>query len=159
MTEDNIVCSTMIGNLFEIRVTKFGEEGSNTIHFMTSIYTPEGHYVGDPKFAIPLIMQKGIKPELIPDEFCQQIEDKPTRCCSIGFCEKEQKWYGWSHRSMYGFGIGDEVKEGDATSSSGLTDECLAQHPEWYLSLPVGFKAKTLEDAKRMAIAFADSVS
>lgn len=30
--------------------------------------------------------------------------------CSIGFSEKEQKWYGWSHRRYYGFGIGYEVK-------------------------------------------------
>lgn len=31
----------------------------------------------------------------------------------IGFSEKEQKWYGWSHRGFYGFGIGSEVKRGD----------------------------------------------
>ena len=23
------------------------------------------------------------------------------------------KWYGWSHRAVYGFGIGDKIKEGD----------------------------------------------
>ena len=24
----------------------------------------------------------------------------------IGFSEKEQKWYGWSHRAFYGFKVG-----------------------------------------------------
>lgn len=30
---------------------------------------------------------------------------------SIGFSEKEQKWYGWSHRAVAGFGIGDKIFE------------------------------------------------
>ena len=34
-----------------------------------------------------------------------------TAC--YGFSEKEQKWYGWSHRAIYGFEIGSEVKKGD----------------------------------------------
>ena len=62
---------------------------------------------------------------------------------NVGFSEKEKKWYGWSHRAIFGFGIGSEVKEGDCC--------------EGYL--PIGFKAKTLEDAKKMAEAFAESVS
>lgn len=32
---------------------------------------------------------------------------------NIGFNPKENKWYGWSHRALYGFGIGSEVKRGD----------------------------------------------
>lgn len=112
-------------------------------------YTPEGLYIGSPKDAEYLIDKKGIKPELA----------KPTnKVCSIGFCEKEQKWYGWSHRAIYGFGIGDIVSDGDCINSSGWTDDYLEEHPEEDLSLPIGFEAKTLEDAKRMAIAFADSV-
>jgi len=35
------------------------------------------------------------------------------RCAHLGWCESEQKWYGWSHRAIYGFGIGSEVKFGD----------------------------------------------
>lgn len=66
-----------------------------------------------------------------------------TKSVGLGFSEKEQKWYGWSHRAIFGFGIGDEVKEGDCCASE----------------LPIGFKAKTLEDAKKMAEAFSESVS
>lgn len=65
---------------------------------------------------------------------------------SIGFQEAEGKWYGWSHRAIYGFGVGYTVKKGDA-----LLDGKDAP--------PVGFTAKTLDDCKRLAVAFADAVS
>ena len=79
---------------------------------------------------------------------------KNSNVCSIGFCEKEQKWYGWSHRAMYGFKVGDKVKKGDCTASSGWTAEYLADHPEEDWSLPIGFVAKTLDDCRKMAVAF-----
>ncbi len=59
----------------------------------------------------------------------------------LGFSEKEQKFYGWSHRAIYGFGIGHKVKKGNM--------------PHKY----EGKTAKTLEDAKRFAVAFASDVS
>lgn len=31
----------------------------------------------------------------------------------VGFSPKDNKWYGWSHRAIYGFCIGSEVKKGD----------------------------------------------
>lgn len=30
---------------------------------------------------------------------------------SIGFSEKEKKWYGWSHRAIVGFKVGDKIFE------------------------------------------------
>ena len=32
---------------------------------------------------------------------------------NIGFNPEQQKWYGWSHRAIFGFGIGSECKKGD----------------------------------------------
>ena len=87
----------------------------------------------------------------------QKIQPSDSTC-SIGYSPKENKWYGWSHRACYGFGIGDEVKEGDLTATSGLVEEYRIQHPEEDWSLPVGYKAKDLNGAKRMAIAFAKAV-
>lgn len=113
-----------------------------------SAYTDDGAYIGDPGTAHFLVVKRGIRPELLPGH----------NVCSIGFCEREQKWYGWSHRAIYGFGVGDVVKSGDCTAMSGCTPEYLAEHPEADVSLPVGFTAKTLDDARRLAIAFADSV-
>lgn len=61
--------------------------------------------------------------------------------CGVGFSEKEQKWYGWSHRARYGFGIGSKCKKGDVHYKG----------KEW--------TAKTLDDAKKMAEDFAEAVS
>ena len=71
---------------------------------ITGAYTPDTMaYIGDEDWAKKLI-EMGIKP---------QLSDNEHRVCSIGFCEKEQKWYGWSHRAIFGFGVGSEVKKGD----------------------------------------------
>ena len=126
------------------------DAGGGDPFVMRSAYTPDGDYIGDPKRARMLVVKRGIKPEKAnPDH----------NVCSIGFCELDNKWFGWSHRAIYGFTVGDIVKEGDCTASSGWTEEYLVDHPEEDLSLPVGFEAKTMDDAKRMAIAFAESVS
>ncbi len=122
---------------------------------MRSAWTPDGHYIGSPVIAHRLVKKIGIKPELRTgprEEHCG------GHVCSIGFCEQDQKWYGWSHRALFGFDIGYEVFAGTACASSGWTDEYLAEHPEEDLSLPVGFVAKTLEDCRRLAIAFAENV-
>lgn len=45
----------------------------------------------------------------------EQIQDgygEPNTCC-IGFNPIEKKWYGWSHRAIFGFGIGSECKKGN----------------------------------------------
>ena len=125
------------------------DAGGGPSFVMRTAYTPDGDYIGNPKMAIFLVKDKGIKPEKVnPDH----------NVCSIGFCANENKWFGWSHRAIYGFQIGDVVKEGDCAASSGWADEYLTEHPEEDLSLPIGFEAKTLDDTKRMAIAFAESV-
>ena len=125
------------------------EYGTDEPFVIRLAYTPDGDYIGDPKWARKLT-KYGIKPELVsPDH----------NVCSIGFSAKKNKWYGWSHRAMYGFTIGDVVSEGDCTASSGWTDEYLAKYPEANQSLPIGFEAKTMDDAKRMAIAFAESIA
>ncbi len=126
------------------------EGASGKVVTMEVAYNPAGKYIGTPDVAEQLCNKRGIAPEtLSPD----------NRVCSIGFSERDQKWYGWSHRAIYGFSVGDIVKEGDCCTSSGWTDDYLADHPEADISLPVGFRAETLDDAKRMAMAFAESVS
>jgi hypothetical protein len=121
---------------------------------MVWIETPRGEWVGDEKFGL-FLYKRGINPELAPP----LTGCPPHNVCSIGWCEREQRWYGWSHRAMCGFEIGDVVKEGDCAAFPGVTEECLKEHPEWDISLPVGFEAKSLDDCRRMAIAFAESVS
>lgn len=90
---------------------------------MKRAYTPDGHYIGDSKQGYRLCKKRGIAPELAyPD----------NNVCCIGFCEKEQKWYGWSHRLMNGFGVGDLVVKGDCAYTPRNPDELIEELKEQY---------------------------
>jgi len=109
----------------------------------------KGDFIGRPATARFLVDECGIDPEKA---------DPEHNVCTIGFCEREQKWYGWSHRARGSFGIGHVVQEGNVEAESGYTEAYLVDHPD-PLPLPVGFTCKTLDDCRRCAIAFAASVS
>lgn len=100
---------------------------------VTSAYTPDMYYIGSPEDAEYLMVKMGILPELV---------HKTDSVCSIGFCKRQRKWYGWSHRAIYGFGVGSKRKKGDVAYAE---HGCMT--------------ARTLADAKKMAIQFADDVS
>jgi hypothetical protein len=87
----------------------------------------------------------GIKPEKI---------EKRHRVPVIGFCEESQMWYGWTFRNIRGYSIGYEVKQGNPIALD--SGQNFFENP--YL-LPIGFEAKTLDDCRRMAMAFANSYS
>ena len=177
---------------YEVRTEKvwYGSNESNAFG-MKSAYNSNGNYIGNSKEAYFLYRKKGIKPEII---------DSNHDVCSIGFCEKEQKWYGWSHRALYGFGIGSQVKKGDCAFSPSTKEEQLEDIKSWYnddmyknlkiepteQDIKISYNivqettgkilcrtvteywnyngkgewtAKTLEDAKQMAIDFANDVA
>jgi hypothetical protein len=158
MNESRISESIFWGKMYEITgILGFKKVWGLPLYypvFHTWIENRFGKYVGDVRTGLYLYERGIIDPELAPVNPGMEQH----RTCSIGWCEREQKWYGWSHRAICGFGIGDVVKEGDCCASSGYTEECLKDHPDWDESLPIGFTANTLDDAKRMAIAFAGSV-
>ena len=119
---------------YEIRTERWSGPACGKAGVKTKMaYTPSGDCLGEPMWAQRLIVRRGIAPEL---------RTKTSTVCSIGFSARDGKWYGWSHRAIYGFAIGDTVKKGD----------CAAER------LKIGFKAKTVADTKKMAIAFAESV-
>lgn len=70
--------------------------------FPVAVSTIDGSYIGNIEYAEQL-RARGIAAQARPG----------NRVASIGFCEAEQKWYGWSHRGMCGFGVGSEVRKGD----------------------------------------------
>lgn len=43
----------------------------------------------------------------------------------VGFSPKNNKWYGWSHRAIYGFTIGSTCKKGDCHYSAKDKDDFL----------------------------------
>jgi len=121
---------------YEVR-TETWDFGSQPVE-LRSAYTPSGDYIGNPKVARYLCAKRGIKPEKAsPDD----------NVCSIGFCEKEQKWYGWSHRAICGFGIGDRVFEEDYGDEHTL----FTQHGSTVI--------ETLDQAKEAAARFAAYVA
>ena len=121
---------------YEVRTEEwqFGKDSEDITTVKAAYTVPKGDYIGDSKFAHQLITKRGIMPEKANPE---------DNVCTIGFCEKDQKWYGWSHRALYGFGIGHKVKKGSTLLGEGYN---------------VGDVVNTLDDAKEMAIAFANSV-
>ena len=104
---------------------------------MKAAYTPSGEYIGDVKFA-RFLVKRGIIP---------QINKPDHNVCSIGYCPSEKKWYGWSHRAIAGFGIGDKIFEEDF----GDDKTPFVKHGSVTI--------KTLEEAKRAAANFAEYVS
>ena len=117
---------------YEVRTEMISSNGMPAT-VMRSAYTRDGAYIGDPRWAHRLY-KRGIIP---------QLRTPTSRVCSIGFSASEQKWYGWSHRALWGFGIGYEVKEEDAFEGA----------------FSVGFVAQSLDDCKALACAFAAAVS
>lgn len=117
---------------------------------MKSAFNLNGDYIGDPETAHFLIMEKGIIPEL---------SSKDHSVCSIGFNPNENKYFGWSHRAINGYGIGDDdfVEESmDPNKKIPNSDEA------WSISQSRAQRKrqiKTLEEAKKAAINFAKSVS
>lgn len=59
-----------------------------------SAFSLEGGYIGDPRTSHRLWKRYGIVPEL---------SDNKHNVCSIGYSARKRKWYGWSHRAIYGF--------------------------------------------------------
>ena len=78
---------------------------------------------------------------------------------SMGKSEADGKWYGWSHRAVYGFKVGDEIK-GNSMAKKVLYPKLPDGTSDWdngnYES---DFTIKTELQAKQCAIRFADSVS
>ena len=57
------------------------------------------------------------------------VDDGLSCSACIGFNPKEQKWFGWSHRAIFGFGIGSECKKGmcqyEPDTKESFTEGCL----------------------------------
>jgi hypothetical protein len=124
---------------YEIRTELIdGEDYGGPDMEMESAYNPEGHYIGDPDTAKFICEKRGIKPELASPD---------NNVCSVGFCEAEQKWYGWSHRAMVGFEIGNKIFE----ERFGDDHTPFIEHGEKDIT--------NMEEARLAAVNFASSVS
>lgn len=106
--------------------------------FMKIAYTPSGDYIGEFAEAYLFCVKYGIAPE----------KRKPSsNVCSIGYSRRRRKYYGWSHRAMVGFAIGDKIFE----ERFGGTNTLFRKHGRKTI--------RNKEDQRKSAIAFAKHVS
>jgi len=50
----------------------------------------------------------------------------------VGKSQKDGKWYGWSHRAIYGFEIGSTCKKGDCHYIPSTPEELIDSHSEFF---------------------------
>jgi len=96
---DAIPDSVSLYDGYELRTLTLWDR-KNVKHHTVCAFTPEGLYIGNEHSARYIINAMGIVPELA---------HPGDRACSIGFQETNQKWFGWSHRGIVGFGYGDMI--------------------------------------------------
>ena len=94
------------GYIYRRELIDDSEYGGDGKLEMVNCYSADnGDWIGDARTARMLCKKFGLR---------RIQKSKPDHSvCSIGFNEKEQKWYGWSHRAIFGFGIGSKCKKGD----------------------------------------------
>lgn len=131
---------TYPGYIYRREIIDDSDYGGNGNLEMVRCYSADtGHYMGNSKMARHLCKKRGIR---------QIQKAKPEHTvCSIGFNESEQKWYGWSHRAICGFGIGNRLFE----EEYGDDNTPFILHGKHMII--------NLEEAKQSAVRFAESVS
>ncbi len=107
-----------------------------------SIMNKAGEYAGPAEDVRKFFDEHAIAPEM-------RTED--ANVCTVGWSEKERKYYGWSHRATFGFGIGDKIYE---------PGFCF---PDPHAMIPANERGtetiQTKEDARRSASNYAEDVS
>jgi len=130
-------------------VSKFGyeareesvtiSEGEEPI-VLVSIYSPKGDYIGDRDTVKMLISKYKIR-------HFEAHEGSTSRVVAMGYSPTAMRWYGWSHRAIAGFGIGDKIFQ----ENFGDDKTPFIEHGEVTI--------ETLEQAFQAAKAFAEYVS
>ena len=78
---------------------------------------------------------------------------------SHGYSEADGKWYGWSHRAVYGFGVGDKV-EGDSLGKKVEYPKLPNGDYDWDNGkFEPDFTISSEDQARQVAIQFAKNVS
>lgn len=125
---------------YEVREEEVRIVESDLPTIVQSCYSPKGDYLGDQKFTLKLIKEFGI-------QSFEAHKNSESRVVCMGYSPINKKWYGWSHRAIAGFGIGDKIFE----ESFGDDSTPFTQHGS--------ITIETLEQAQWSAAEFARYVS
>lgn len=104
---------------------------------ITAAYTFADEYIGDLRFA-KYLAGMCIRPEL---------RTVDSNVCSVGYSAVDLKWYGWSHRALCGFTLGDKLFD----EHYGEDDTLFTEHGQTTIT--------TMDEAREAAAAFAAFVS
>ena len=102
---------------YEVRAYRYSGEdaaGGPDIVMKSAFTTDGGYYVGNSKWAYRIFQIRGLS-DVQPSREIEHAEANGGfgHTCSVGYSRLEEKWFGWSHRAIYGFGVGSTVKRGD----------------------------------------------
>lgn len=70
---------------------------------MKCAYSPEGAYIGNTRTAHRLFTKYGIAKFF--------LRTPTSNVVSVGYSPSEKKWYGWSHRAIFGYATRVEAEE------------------------------------------------
>ena len=74
---------------------------------------------------------------LVKNGITEWIQGTGGRTACIGFNSKKGKFYGWSHRAMFGFGTGSKVVLGDCAFRPANLEEAFQASIQFYDYKPV----------------------
>lgn len=133
---------------FELRSENISGAVLNPTVMWSCYSKQDGSYVGTPEDTIRYL-HLGIR------EFYTRNGGK-VAC--IGWDPEKRLWYGWSHRAIYGFGIGHIVQEGSIVRSNGWIEGCPEYEESERIKPQVGYVARTRSDCRYLAERFAEAV-
>ena len=131
-------------NLANVRKRRSRNDEVERCAYSTLIYTQYGEYIGladlGEKAQTVNFIYKHRLTQLSSINRAKNLPLSTTGCnaVSIGFNEKEQAWYGWTHRGYGKFYVGYEIKPGSIMDTGKYK------------------KVETLDQAKELAIFIAD---
>ena len=98
------------------------------------------------KFDDSYITHVGLEDDL---KFLADREITEELTHGVGFSPKDGKWYGWSHRAIYGFKVGSTCKKGDCHyRAKNLDDEIEAAIQFWSDENKINVKAEKVKDGE-----------
>lgn len=68
----------------------------------------------------------------------EYLADREITDClthGVGFSPKGSKWYGWSHRAIYGFEIGSTCEKGDCHYVASTPEQLIDDHANFYADI------------------------
>jgi hypothetical protein len=68
-------------------------------------------------------------------KFLAKLEITEELTHGVGFSPKDNKWYGWSHRAIYGFEIGSTCKKGHCHYVASTPEELIDDHAIFFADI------------------------